>query len=61
VDFLDEFRNLQRPQDFVAYELVDYLVLTLSVSDFLEMNQVLKEFVLEREGIKNYFILHKMP
>jgi hypothetical protein len=61
VDFLDELRNLQRPQDFVAYELVDYLVLTLSVSDFLEMNQVLKEFVLEREGIKNYFILHKMP
>jgi hypothetical protein len=61
VDFLDELRNLQRPQDFVAYELVDYLVLTLSVSDFLEMNQELKEFVLEREGIKNYFILHKMP
>ena len=61
MDFLDELRNLQRPQDFVAYELVDYLVLTLSVSDFLEMNQELKEFVLEREGIKNYFILHKMP
>ena len=46
MNFLDELRNLQRPQDFVAYELVDYPVLTLSVNTFLEMNQVLKLFVL---------------